>query len=256
MRLPTAKGNLNSNGKLHMTTKITGVVTTQNCSSVGQPIIEAIRSLAKFCVDVVVLDCGSTDSTLADLQQKFGDNPQIKIKNSQIRFWPGIKTDQVASILQEEASQYGDGEYVFRIEADEVVEEGITKKVEILPTLLDNYKAERIMLPIAEFMGSFSRVRADRMTWDIRFSKMGARDSEPIVPIGVEIESLRHMNHATKETWFTDRMSVLPTILKVNSLFSEQVLGVNKFLPATSTFRYSGEIPAELMAWAKGVSYF
>jgi hypothetical protein len=239
-----------------MTVDITGVVTIQNPLAKRQPVELAINSLVGICREVLVVDCGSTDGSISHLKQIYKNQDQIRFHPSKIIKHTQGKNPLLQELIFYEAATDAAGTYIFGIDADEILDEANQRKLCLLPALLDKHGATGVMIPILEFMGSFSRVRADRMTWEVRFIKKGQQSAEPIAPIGVEPKVLSKMNHQERERWFHERVEILPSVMKVKSLFIEQLFGADGFAPSCPTFSYSGEIPKSLMNWAKGVNYF
>lgn len=239
-----------------MTLDITGVITIQNPISKRQPVLLAINSLASICREVLIVDCGSVDGSVGFLKNHYKNHNNIGFHFSKILNHSHDRDSGLKEMIFYEAAASAAGKYLFQIEADEILDEAAKEKLCLLPALLDEHAASGVMIPILEFMGSFTRVRADRMTWEVRFIKKGEQASEPIVPIGVEPRTLSKMNHQERESWFNQRVAILPSVMKVKSLFVEQVLQAEGYAPNCPTFRYLGEIPENLMNWAKGVSYF
>ncbi len=237
-----------------MTLDLTGVVTIQNPMTKRHPVLLAINSLASICREVLIVDCGSIDGSVAFLKDQYKNQSNISFNSSKIFNHSPCRDFTLKEVVFYQAAASATGKYLFQIEADEILDEAAKEKLCLLPALLDEHGATGVMIPILEFMGSFTRVRADRMTWEVRFIKKGEQVSEPIVPIGVDPRILSKMNHQERELWFNERIAILPSVMKVKSLFVEQILQADGFSPNCPTFRYLGDIPENLMNWAKGVS--
>jgi len=261
-----------------MHSRISGYLTTYNCHLDGRPFDLAIGSLLPFCQEVVVVDGGSDDGTWEILSGLARANPKIKIFRSSIVAGPYITADFLSSALKQEARSKCSGEYCFELNSDEMVDPSSYDKIMVMPELLKNSAPGVLMLPTVEFWGSFESIRADKMAWQARFSRnqsgithivtqedsalqitvhnidqANAEELEPIVPLGLRVEEFKKLSFSQKESWFMERLEVLPFVLKVVWLSPENRA---RFLPqdeqakiSSSLFSYSRPIPADLLRW-------
>lgn len=266
-----------------MHSRISGYLTTYNCHLDGRPFDLAIRSLLPFCQEVVVVDGGSDDGTWEILGGMARTNPKIKVFRSSIMAGPYVTADFLSTALKQEARSKCSGDYCFELNSDEVVDPSSYDKIMVMPELLKNSQPGVLMLPTVEFWGSFDSIRADKMAWQARFSrnqseithvvtpetsslkvtvhsldKVGITgELEPIVPLGLGVEAFKKLTFAQRESWFMERLEVLPFVLKVIWLSSDNR---SRFLAkdeqnqiSARLFSYSRPIPAELLRWGDAV---
>ena len=84
-------------------------------------VLEAVRSLAPICSQFVILDCGSTDGTLDQLQTLSGEFPQVEIHQG--GDWECLPDYYRLSELTNRASALLKTKWHFNIQADEVLHE-------------------------------------------------------------------------------------------------------------------------------------
>lgn len=146
--------------------KISGYTTVLNAKSMDYPYIESIKSMLGFCDEVVVVDGGSKDGTVEEIQAL--NDERVKLI---IREWN--PADGVVAIDGEQkqfARMQCSGDFLWQQDADEVVHEEdyakIKQLVEDFPPAVDV-----ISLPVIELWAGVDNVRCDRHTWKWRLSR-------------------------------------------------------------------------------------
>ncbi len=155
--------------------KIAGYTHILNPKTHGYPFIQSIASMLGFCDEVIVVDGGSTDSTLNDLKVEFNEylhNEQLKIVT---REWdheePGMDGMQKAfgrALVSPEM------EFLWQQDADEVVHEADYGKIRDICKRFPS-DIDVVHLPVVELWGDQRHARTDRHSWKWRLSRNNLR---------------------------------------------------------------------------------
>lgn len=144
--------------------KISGYTHVLNAQDQGFPYIQSITSMLGFCDEVIVVDGGSTDGTLENIQE-IGD-PRIQVHT---RKWdwnePGMDGMQKAF-----GRAMCTGEFLWQQDADEVVSERDYEKVRKLSERFPS-GTDLVHLPVVELWGGQTKFRTDRHSWKWRMSR-------------------------------------------------------------------------------------
>ncbi len=150
---------------------ISGYTTTHNCIDMGYPFIQCLESLLGFCEEVVVVDAGSNDGTIEALRKLSATDARVKVYVEPVDFSHPRWAIHMDGYLKAKARSYCTSKYCWQTDTDEFVAQEDYPKIRILPSILEGYPEYPILfLPMAEFWGSFQRIRADFFTWKQRFS--------------------------------------------------------------------------------------
>lgn len=173
---------------------LSGYATTYNCVDQEYPFEECISSMLGFCDEVVVVDAGSTDETLARLgalQVKYGDghttsysshnaafadmNPHSRLQVFIVeRDWNDPRSALFDGMQKAEARQRCTGDFVWQMDVDEVVRKEDYAKVRAL--VRDFPKVVPMLsLPVVEYWGGLGKVRLDVNPWKWRMSRNSPR---------------------------------------------------------------------------------
>lgn len=161
--------------------KIAGYTHILNPKTHGYPYIQSIMSMMDFCDEVIVIDGGSTDGSIEELNNKvekwLADSSHESAVNSSCKLqvitreWdkdePGMDGMQKAF---GRAMVSPDVDFLWQQDADEVVHEDDYQKIidicERFPADVD-----LIHLPVVELWGDKEHARTDRHSWKWRLSR-------------------------------------------------------------------------------------
>lgn len=148
---------------------ISGYITTYNCEKQGYPYEQSIKSMLGFCDEVCVVDGGSTDGTLENLEKISRQDPRLKVKKVQ-RDWSHPRHAVFDGMQKAEARSMCTSEFCWQMDSDEVVhEEDYQKIVDLCSKFPTN--VEILSLPVIEYWGGPEKVRADIQPWKWRLSR-------------------------------------------------------------------------------------
>jgi hypothetical protein len=149
--------------------KISGYTTVYNCEKQGYPYVQSIVSMLGFCDEVCVVDGGSRDGTWEKLLELSNSEPKIKLKQI-VRDWSHPRHAIFDGMQKAEARNLCTGDFCWQMDCDEVVHEEDCQKV---INLCQNFPKEidLISLPVIEYWGGPSKVRADIQPWKWRLSR-------------------------------------------------------------------------------------
>lgn len=153
--------------------KISGYTTTRCCVEMNYPFEEAIRSMLKFCDEVVVADSSEKDDgTMAKLEELMEEFDHLFVYHVNVP-WDapnhGIYDGQMKAVARSKCT----GDYLWQQDVDEIAEENIRPKLESIIERAAPHMDEApvICLPVVEYWGSFQKVRIDVNPWKWRLSK-------------------------------------------------------------------------------------
>jgi len=148
---------------------ISGYTTTLDCIRHSYPWRESITSLLGFCGQVVVVDGGSKDGTWEELQEWAKLEPKIDV-HQVARDWNHPRFAVFDGAQKAESRRRCKLEFLWQQDADEVVHEDDYSKVQ---QLCKRFPAgvDLLALPVIEYWGGPSKVRADINPWKWRLSR-------------------------------------------------------------------------------------
>ena len=148
---------------------ISGYTTTRNCNQHQYPWRQSIKSMLGFCDEVVVVDGGSTDGTLEDLQKWAEEEPRLKVHLVE-RDWDHPRFAVFDGAQKAAARSRCTGDFLWQQDADEVVHE---KDYQNIKDLCTRFPAEvdLLCLPVIEYWGGPEKVRMDVNPWKWRLSR-------------------------------------------------------------------------------------
>lgn len=143
--------------------------TTKDCISQSYPYEACIKSMLGFSDEVVVVDGGSTDGTWEILESWAAKEDKLKVYQIK-RDWSDPRFAVFDGAQKAEARSKCTSEFLWQIDCDEVVHEDDYAKI---INLCKNFPAhaDLISLPVIEYWGGPSKVRADINPWKWRLSK-------------------------------------------------------------------------------------
>lgn len=109
-----------------MNKKLAGIVFMYNAESMDYCYIECIRSMLEVCNVVFVLDAGSTDKTVAYLDETFGLFKNVKIIKLKTSEWEQQHGKEKLAYFTNKAIERAElegYEYVLNVQADEILSE-------------------------------------------------------------------------------------------------------------------------------------
>lgn len=174
--------------------ELSGYTTTFNCIKQQYPFIESIKSMLGFCDSVVVVDAGSTDGTLEQLQElqrqymipeaeeMFKASTDINLGSRLIvevveRDWSDPRSALFDGMQKAEARrlcEIDEPDFVWQQDVDEVVRQEDWEKIR---NLISNFPkaVPMLALPVVEYWGGFDKVRLDVTPWKWRISRNSPR---------------------------------------------------------------------------------
>lgn len=108
-------------------TALGGSIFTYNVDNFDYCYREAIQSLIVLCDEVVVMDCGSTDGTLATLRQIAAHEPKVRLVEGAL--WDCAPKHHRLAVLANQAKSYLTTPWHFMLQADEVLHENSCQAV-------------------------------------------------------------------------------------------------------------------------------
>lgn len=153
--------------ELDYTPKIAGYTHLLNAVDQGYPFVESIKSMLGFCDEVVVVDGGSTDSTVEKIKE-IGDDRIKLFVNPWSWDIPGM--DGVQKQFARSKCSVSQKDFLWQMDADEIVHEEDYEKIKNLAKRFPR-NSNLLHLPVIDLWGSEDQVRTDRHTWKWRLSR-------------------------------------------------------------------------------------
>ena len=148
---------------------ISGYTTTLNPTKNGYPWKASIESMLEFCNEVVVVDGGSTDGSWEELLEWSKKDDRIKSHLVE-RDWEHKRFAVFDGMQKAEARSRCTGDFLWQMDADEIVHENDCKKIIQLIRAFPS-QVDLISLPVIEYWGSEEKVRMDVNPWKWRLSR-------------------------------------------------------------------------------------
>jgi len=148
---------------------ISGYTTTLNCIKHKYPFEASIKSMLGFCEEVIVVDGGSDDGTYERLRELEKEDKRIKV-SLVLRDWEDTRFAVYDGAQKAVSRDQCTMDYCWQQDADEVVHEEDYQKI-IHTTRNFPRQYDLLSLPVIEYWGSSSKVRADINPWKWRLSK-------------------------------------------------------------------------------------
>lgn len=147
--------------------------TAYNCFAMHYPFREAIQSWLGFADEVVVVDAGSQDGTFEELQRIATFEPRLRVYREPVDFSHPRWAIQMDGLLKAKSRAKCRADFLWQVDTDEIVTSEDFERIRMLPEVLGEAMNERpvVFMPMVEFWGSLSRIRADFLSWKPRFSK-------------------------------------------------------------------------------------
>lgn len=152
--------------------KISGYTTIRNPVEMDYPFEATIRSLADFCDEVVVVDSSDKeDGTLGRLEALMDEIPQLNIYQLDIP-WNAPNHGIYDGLTKAYAREQCTGDFLWQMDADEVVEANSRNKIENVLEKTNFLKDVPLLaLPVVEYWGGIDKVRVDVNPWKWRISR-------------------------------------------------------------------------------------
>lgn len=147
--------------------EISGYVTVRNCIDQGYDIKKCLLSLANFCSEIIVVDGGSTDSTVEYIKgigESIRDITELKIY-IEPRDWTSRRSALYDGELKALARSYCTRQLCWQQDADEWVKITDVEKIKFIAANTSSV----IALPVIEFWGRH-KIRLDVTPWKWRLS--------------------------------------------------------------------------------------
>lgn len=188
--------------------KISGVLPLRNAIKLGYPFGLAIGSLRTLCDEVVVLvDPSSEDGTFDAVRKLCSMNVVDKVVES---IWnmdnhDGHRNCEI-SVQTQRACDAATGDWVFSLQADEVLHENNIGAIRYAAQVADDSGASGVEMQRLYFYGSLAQYREDWTIWLLRFFKRGrwkpdvdgAMRFDPIEPREQRIRIPQHIYHYSR----------------------------------------------------------
>jgi len=148
---------------------ISGYTTTLNCHDQEYDYESCINSMLDFCDEVVVVDGGSTDGTLENLEN-WAEREEKLVIQKVARDWNHNRFAVFDGAQKAAARKLCTKDLCWQQDADEVACPGMREKIVSFyrswPATVD-----LVSFPVVEFWGSEDKVRVDVNPWKWRLSK-------------------------------------------------------------------------------------
>jgi len=141
---------------------ISGFMVVKNVLEQGYPFVEAVASALPICDEFLISDGYSDDGTYETLQKIAGLNPKIKVYRYR---WSDKKGPSVLGEVTNEVRGRCRFQYIFSVQANEIVHELSAPFIKALPSMLP--EIETFCFPYTQLLNNYKFSEEFR----IRFSK-------------------------------------------------------------------------------------
>lgn len=153
--------------------KLSGYITTRNCVTMDYPFKESIQSLLDFCDEVVVMD--SSDKSEGTIEALSGmekaNAGKLKVYHADLD-WKKPNHGIYDGVMKQAAREKCTGDFLFQLDADEVIHKGDRQVLEQLLEQTKNLQQVPLLsLPVVEYWGGPDKVRVDVNPWKWRVSR-------------------------------------------------------------------------------------
>ena len=149
-----------------MNIMISGFMIVKDVLGQGYPFVEAIASALPVCDEFLISDGYSTDGTYEVVERISSLNPKVKVYRYQ---WPDKKDLTVLADVTNELRSKCRFQYIFSVQANEVIHEQSAPFIKALPSMLpyvDTFSFPYIqLLSKYKFTEEF-RLRFSRSSWN------------------------------------------------------------------------------------------
>jgi glycosyltransferase involved in cell wall biosynthesis/ADP-heptose:LPS heptosyltransferase len=157
--------------------KIAGYTHILNPKKHGYPYIQSITSMLGFCSEVIIIDGGSTDGSLKELEQTPVTEAALSSGRLKVITNPWDSDEPGMDGMQKafgRAMVSPEMEFLWQQDADEVVhEEDYQKIIDVCKRF--PVDVDLLHLPVIELWGDNSTCRTDRHSWKWRLSRNNLR---------------------------------------------------------------------------------
>jgi glycosyltransferase involved in cell wall biosynthesis len=141
---------------------ISGFMIVKDVLEQGYPFVEAIASALPICDEFLISDGYSKDGTYEVLERISSLNPKVKVYRHQ---WPNKKDITVLADVTNEVRSKCRFQYIFSVQANEVIHELSAPFIKALPSMLP--KIETFSFPYMQLLNKYKFTEEFRL----RFSK-------------------------------------------------------------------------------------
>ena len=147
-------------GKSDNNPLISGVTFVRNAVKFDYPLVEAVRSILPIVDEYILLVCESEDDTLSVARSI--DDPKVHVYESG---WDETLREggRILAVKTDEAVGHAQGEWVFYLQADEVVhEDDLTRIRGLAERYADTPEVEGLVFDYLHFYGTYFTVQRSR----------------------------------------------------------------------------------------------
>lgn len=141
---------------------ISGFMIVKDVLGQGYPFVEAIASALPICDEFLISDGYSTDGTYEVLERISSLNPKVKVYKYQ---WPNKKDITILADVTNEARSRCRFQYIFSVQANEVIHEQSAPLIKALPSMLPY--VDTFSFPYLQLLNKYKLTEEFRL----RFSK-------------------------------------------------------------------------------------
>jgi hypothetical protein len=141
---------------------ISGFMIVKNVLEQGYPFVEAIASALPICDEFLISDGYSIDGTYETIKKISNLNPKVQVFRYQ---WPEKKDINVLSEVTNELRKKCRFEYIFSVQANEIIHEQNLPTIKALPSMFPN--VETFSFPYVQLLNKYKLTEEFRL----RFAK-------------------------------------------------------------------------------------